>query len=42
MTVRGRFVKYQKGVSVEAMGECKGIWEGVIAFRRCDSPQGGV
>ena len=23
-------------------GECKGVWEGVITFRRCDSPQGGV
>ena len=21
---------------------CKGVWEGVITFRRCDTPQGGV
>ena len=24
------------------MGGCKGVWEGVITFRRCDSLQGGV
>ena len=24
------------------MGECKGVWEGVITFRKFDSPQGGV
>ena len=24
------------------MGGCKGVWEGVITFRRCDSHQGGV
>ena len=24
------------------MGLCKGVWEGVITFRRCDSPHGGV
>ena len=24
------------------MGGCKGVWEGVITFRRCDTPQGGV
>ena len=24
------------------MEECKGVWEGVITFRRCDIPQGGV
>ena len=24
------------------MGGCKGVWEGVITFRRCDSPQGSV
>ena len=24
------------------MGGCKGVWEGVITFKRCDSPQGGV
>ena len=23
-------------------GGCKGVWEGVITFRRYDSPQGGV
>ena len=21
---------------------CKGVWEGVMNFKRCDSPQGGV
>ena len=21
---------------------CKGMWEGVVTFRRCDSPQGGM
>ena len=21
---------------------CKGVWEGVIAIRRCDSPLGGL
>ena len=21
---------------------CKGVWEGVITFRRCDSSRGGV
>ena len=24
------------------MGGCKGVWEGVVTFRRCDNPQGGV
>ena len=24
------------------VGGCKGVWEGVITFRRCDTPQGGV
>ena len=24
------------------MGRCKGVWEGVITFRMCDSPKGGV
>ena len=24
------------------MGVCKGVWEGVITFRKCDSPQGDV
>ena len=24
------------------MGGCKGVWEGVITFKRCDSHQGGV
>ena len=24
------------------MEGCKGVWEGVVTFRRCDSPQGGV
>ena len=24
------------------MGGCNGVWEGVITFSRCDSPQGGV
>ena len=24
------------------LGGCKGLWEGVITFKRCDSPQGGV
>ena len=24
------------------MGGCKGLWEGMITFRRCDSPQGSV
>ena len=24
------------------MRECKGVWEGVIIFSRCDSPQEGV
>ena len=24
------------------MGGCKGVLEGVITFRRCDTPQGGV
>ena len=24
------------------MGGCKGVWEGVVTFRRCDSPQGSV
>ena len=24
------------------MGGCNGVCEGVIPFRRCDSPQGGV
>ena len=24
------------------MGGCKGVWEGVIMSRRCDTPQGGV
>ena len=24
------------------MGGCKGVCEGVITFRRCDSPQGGT
>ena len=24
------------------MGGCKGVWEGVITFKMCDSPQGGV
>ena len=23
-------------------GGCKGVWEGLIPFRRCDSLQGGV
>ena len=23
-------------------GGCKGVWEGVITFSRCESPQGGV
>ena len=22
------------------MGGCKGVWEGVKTFRRCDTPQG--
>ena len=25
-----------------AMGGWKGVWEGVIMFSRCDTPQGGV
>ena len=24
------------------MGERKGVWEGVTAFKKCDSPHGGV
>ena len=24
------------------MGGCKGVWECVVSFKRCDSPQGGV
>ena len=24
------------------IGGCRGMWEGVITFRRCDSSQGGV
>ena len=24
------------------MGECKGVWVGVITIRRCDSPHGSV
>ena len=24
------------------MGGCKGVWEGVITFKRFDSPKGGV
>ena len=24
------------------MGRCKGVWEGVITFRLCDTPQGSV
>ena len=24
------------------MGGCKGVLEGVMTFRRCDTPQGGV
>ena len=24
------------------MGGCKGMWEGVITFRWCDTPEGGV
>ena len=24
------------------MGGCKGVWEGVITFKRYNSPQGGV
>ena len=24
------------------MGGCKAVWEGVITFRKCDNPQGGV
>ena len=24
------------------MGGCKGVWEGVITFRKCASPHGGV
>ena len=24
------------------MGVCKGVWEGVITFSRCDTPQGGA
>ena len=24
------------------IGGCKGVWEGVITFRKFDSPQGGV
>ena len=24
------------------MGGSKGVWEGVITLRRCDTPQGGV
>ena len=24
------------------MGGCKVVWEGLITFRRCDTPQGGV
>ena len=24
------------------MAGCKGVWEGVMTFSRCDSPQGGV
>ena len=24
------------------IGECKGMWEGVITFKSYDSPQGGV
>ena len=24
------------------MGGCKGVWEGVITFRRCENNQGGV
>ena len=23
----------------DAYGGCKGVWEGVITFRRCDTPQ---
>ena len=26
----------------ECHGGCKGVWEGVVTFRRYDSPQGGV
>ena len=29
-------------IGVMVMGLCKGVWEGVITFRRCDSPHGGV
>ena len=35
-----RYVSYWRGVMV--IGGCRGMWEGVITFRRCDSPQGGV
>ena len=24
------------------MGGCKGVWEGVITFSRCENHQGGV
>ena len=24
------------------IGGCKGVWEGVIYLRRCDTPKGGV
>ena len=24
------------------MGGCKGMWGGVITFRRCDTPHGGL
>ena len=24
------------------MGGCREVWEGVITFSRCDTPQGGV
>ena len=27
---------------MSVIGGCKGAWEGVITFKRCDSPQGGV
>ena len=37
---------YKKGMSVDGevwwSWRCKGVWEAVITFRRCDSPQGCV
>ena len=53
MTVIRKCDSYQGGVKGDRMvcqlmercdgyGECKGVWKGVITFRRYDTPQEGV